>query len=70
MSPNQIDFENLHFNPLGNESFLTQKMKEIQMEISLMKSTHRTWNVLIFSQMSLKVFFMRKRILKILMQSM
>ena len=35
-------------------------------EISLMNSIHRTSNVLSFSQMRLKVFFLRKKILKLL----
>ena len=39
------------------KAFPTQKMRETQMKISLMNSIHRTSNVLIFSQMRLKVFF-------------
>ena len=66
MPPNQINFENLHFNPFYNERFSdAQKMRETQNKIPLMKSTRRNSNVLIFSQMRLKVFFLRKRILKL-----
>ena len=54
----------------NNESFLTRKMRETQMKFFLMKSIYRTSNVLIFSQMRLKAFFVRKKILNLLIQSM
>ena len=41
--------------------FLTQKMREAQTKISLMKSIHRTSNALIFSQMREKIFFSEKK---------
>ena len=54
----------------NNERFLTRKMRETQVNFFLMKSIYRTSNVLIFSQMRLKAFFLRKKILNLLIQSM
>ena len=67
MPPNQISFENLYITPFTKKIFLTQKISETQMKISLMRSIHRTSNVLIFFHKRLKV---RKNILKLSMQSM
>ena len=61
MAPNSCSFENfesLHINPFHNESFSDTEDERDQMKISLMNSIHTTSNVLIFSQMRLKVFFL------------
>ena len=70
MTPDQVNFENLHFNPFYNESFSDTEVRKTQMKISLMKSIHTTSNILIFFQMRLKVSFLRNEFLKLLMQSM
>ena len=64
------NFKNLHFNPFYNESFSDAEDKRDPDEFFLMESIHTTSNVLIFSQMKWKVLFLRKKILKLLMQSM
>ena len=37
MPPDQVNFENLHFNPFYNESFSDTEVRKTQMKISLMK---------------------------------
>ena len=78
MAPNSCsfeNFENLHFNPFHNESF-SDTEDERDPDENFFNELHtqnvrmfKTSNVLIFSQMRLKVFFLGKKILKLLMQS-
>ena len=73
MAPNSCSFESfesLHFNPFHNESFSDTEDGRDPDEKFQMNSIHITSTVLIFFQMRLKVSFLRKKILKLLMQSM
>ena len=70
MLPNQINFENLHLNPFYNKSFSDAEDERDPDENFLMKSIHRTLNVLTFSQMRLNVSFLRKEVVKLSMHSM
>ena len=64
------NFENLNFNPFHNEKVSDTLDKRDPDENFFNELIHRTSNVLIFSQMRLKVFLLRKKILKVLMQSL
>ena len=73
MAPNSCSFqniENLHFNPFYNESFSDTEDERDPDENFFNELNAENFECSYLFQIKLKVFFLRKKILKLLMQSM
>ena len=73
MAPNSCSFENfknLHFNPLHNESFSNTEDERDPDENFFNELNTQSFECSYLFPNEIKVFFLKKKMLKLLMQSM